>query len=242
MYTCQQLAKSRSYLPTSITLLALVVVVLAAFPERLAAQTYQVLYSFSGGDGGRPYGGLLRDSNGSIYGTTLTGGPRNSPGCFGFGCGVAFKLDAAGKETVLYAFKGQANGAGPDVGLVRDSQGNLYGTTDIGGDIGCNAPAGCGTIFEIDAAGQETVLHNFQGGKMARSLWGRWCAIQQATFMAQPGKEGRRIAERYLSWMPQATRPCCLPLTERPTEAGRWEGWCAIRKAIYTALRNSAVI
>jgi uncharacterized repeat protein (TIGR03803 family) len=117
-----------------------------------AAGSETVLHSFTGGvvggtDGASPGGGVIRDSAGNLYGATLAGGPQNA--------GVVFKVDAAGMETVLYAFSGGAAGANPMGNLVRDAAGNLYGITNIGGT------ANRGTIFKIDPTGKETVLHNF---------------------------------------------------------------------------------
>ncbi|HEV2382919.1 MAG TPA: choice-of-anchor tandem repeat GloVer-containing protein [Terriglobia bacterium] len=113
-----------------------------------------VLYSFTGPytDGEGPQAGLVRDAAGNLYGTTAAGG--NS------GLGTVFKVDATGKETVLYNFTGTPDGSDPVDGLVRDSVGNLYGTTYGGGDYVCQ----CGTVFKIDPTGKETVLYSFIGG------------------------------------------------------------------------------
>ena len=126
-----------------------------------------VFFSFpcgSGGDG--PYGQLLVDSAGNVYGTTKVGG---NSGCFdGGGCGVVFKVDSSGTETVLYAFSGGSDGRYPFAGLVRDASGDLYGTTINGGD------AGLGVVFKLDASGNETVLHSFTGesdGSFPRDLF-----------------------------------------------------------------------
>jgi uncharacterized repeat protein (TIGR03803 family) len=102
---------------------------------------------------------LVRDSAGNLYGTTLAGG---NLAC---GCGVVFKLNTTGKETVLHRFTGGADGRNPGLaGLVRDSAGNLYGATATGGFTGgvC-APNGCGTVFKLDTTGKKTVLHSFTG-------------------------------------------------------------------------------
>lgn len=109
------------------------------------------LYSFSGGtDGGDPYGSLLLDGTGNLYGTTLGGGAYRG--------GTVFKLDAKGKETVLYDFRGYpSDGAEPFAGLIRDSLGNFYGTTFDGGS------SEGGTVFKLDPSGNETVLHTFAG-------------------------------------------------------------------------------
>jgi len=110
-----------------------------------------VLYSFTGGaDGGNPFAGVISDSAGNLYGTTLYGGVQ--PGNFG----VVFKLDPAGSETVLYAFN-YIDGANPLAGLVQDAAGNLYGSTYYGGTHGD------GTVFELGTTGTEKVLYAFGG-------------------------------------------------------------------------------
>jgi uncharacterized repeat protein (TIGR03803 family) len=118
-----------------------------------------VLYTFTGGaDGGNPYGGVILDSAGNIYGTTVYGGIAQGSA----GYGVVFKLDPAGQETVLYTFTGGADGANSYAGLAFDSAGNLYGTTEFGGSG--QGTAGFGVVFEVSPAGQETVLYTFTGG------------------------------------------------------------------------------
>jgi uncharacterized repeat protein (TIGR03803 family) len=117
-----------------------------------------ILYSFTGinGDGKYPQGELVRDSAGNLYGTT-SGGGTSGTACDGYGCGTVFKLNAAGQETVLYNFSGGVDGATPEAGVVRDSAGNLYGTTKLGGAYGW------GTVFTVDESGTESVLHSFDG-------------------------------------------------------------------------------
>jgi len=110
-----------------------------------------VLYSFTGdADGGYPYGGLFLDPEGNLYGTTNGGGAS--------GAGVVFKVDKSGKETVLYSFTGGTDGGSPFGGVIRDSAGNFYGTTNGGG------ASGAGVVFKVDTAGNETVLYSFTGG------------------------------------------------------------------------------
>jgi uncharacterized repeat protein (TIGR03803 family) len=122
-----------------------------------------VLYSFTGNnDGGYPLAGLVRDSAGNLYGTTLTGGSLTCDGLPG-GCGTVFKLDTAGKETALYTFTGGTDGAFPYGGLVLDAVGNLYGTTGFGGDLSCQPPNGCGTVFKLTKTGRKKVLYSFTG-------------------------------------------------------------------------------
>ncbi len=128
----------------------------AASAPSAHGQTFTVLHSFKGGtDGEGPNGGVVRDAAGNLYGTTAHGGA--------FGNGTVFKLDTMGRETVLYSFTGGADGAFPLAGLIRDAAGNLYGTTEAGGDLTCNGGSGCGTVFKLDTTGEETVLHSFTG-------------------------------------------------------------------------------
>jgi hypothetical protein len=80
---------------------------------------------------------------------------------------VVFKLDPTGHEAVLHSFTGGADGAFPTAGLVRDTAGNLYGTTSLGGNLtNCNNQGfpGCGVVFKLGTAGNETVLYSFTGG------------------------------------------------------------------------------
>jgi uncharacterized repeat protein (TIGR03803 family) len=125
--------------------------------------TGTVLYSFTGGsDGETPYGSLVVDKSGTLYGTTETGGGTGCTG-FGPGCGTVFAITPDGSERILYAFKGGRDGAYPRAGLIMDSKGNLLGTTYSGGNSKgvCAFTDGCGTVFEVTPRGAETVLHAF---------------------------------------------------------------------------------
>jgi uncharacterized repeat protein (TIGR03803 family) len=137
---------------------------LAAVPPSAHGQTFTVLHSFKGGtDGESPVGGVVRDAAGNLYGTTASGGGVTC--FFRDGCGTVFKVNTTGKETVLYSFTGGADGAIPLAGLIRDAAGNLYGTTEYGGDLACNSSGvGCGTVFKVDTTGKETVLYSFTPG------------------------------------------------------------------------------
>jgi uncharacterized repeat protein (TIGR03803 family) len=118
-----------------------------------------VLYSFPGGPEGAAGGaGLFRDSAGNLYGTTLEGGGA----VLEAGSGVVFEYTAADTYTVLYRFKGGADGGNPLSGVIADSRGNLYGTTRDGGLTNCTG--GCGVVYKLDPSGQETVLYSFTGG------------------------------------------------------------------------------
>jgi uncharacterized repeat protein (TIGR03803 family) len=135
--------------------------------------TETVLHTFTGGsDGGDPYGGVVVDSAGNVYGTTSQGGNLSASACAPHGCGVVFELSPNGSggwtETVLHAFSGERDGAAPWTGLILDSTGNLYGTTASGGNLTASlcAPYGCGVVFELSPVSggwKENVLHGFVG-------------------------------------------------------------------------------
>src|SRR5579863_9120394 len=135
-----------------ITLLLASVVV----PTQAQAQTFKVLHTFHGPNGNGPAGVLIRDSAGNLYGTTEAGGTGK---CGTFGCGTAFKLNNNGKQVWLHSFD-ISDGEEPSAGLLRDATGNLYGTTDYGGNTTCTS--GCGTVFKLDGDGKETVLYKFK--------------------------------------------------------------------------------
>jgi uncharacterized repeat protein (TIGR03803 family) len=117
------------------------------------------VHSFNGANGRQPEAGLLRDVAGNLFGTTIDGGKIDNQICpDGERCGVVFRLNESGEETVLHKFTGPPDGYFPESLLVEDSAGNLYGTTYIGGTYGA------GTVFKFDAAGKETILYNFTGG------------------------------------------------------------------------------
>lgn len=124
-----------------------------------ASGVFSVLYTFQGyptEDGGLASAGspMVFDSAGNLYGVTTEGG--NAYACPGFGCGVVFKLDPAGNETILHIFV-STDGASPN-GVIFDAAGNLWGTTSMGGthDLG--------TIFKLDPSGNLTTVYNFTGG------------------------------------------------------------------------------
>src|SRR5438445_5396600 len=131
-----------------------------------AAAEDELLYSFGlkPADGSTPYGNLIFDASGNLYGTTFYGG--NSVACDG-GCGTVFELSpktgGGWKEKVLHNFNGK-DGSGSFASLILDASGNLYGTTFYGGNsVACGG--GCGTVFELTpktgGGWKEKVLHNF---------------------------------------------------------------------------------
>jgi uncharacterized repeat protein (TIGR03803 family) len=114
--------------------------------------TETVLHSFNGPDGESPFGNLIADSDGNLYGTTLYSTERHGMGHCNVGCGTVFRIAPDGGETLLHDFIGGSDGGGPLAGLLPDSAGNLYGTTYEGGGADCNAfyQNGCSTLFKIN--------------------------------------------------------------------------------------------
>jgi uncharacterized repeat protein (TIGR03803 family) len=110
-----------------------------------------ILHDFAPPVPTHPLAGLVRNSEGDLFGTTCQGGA--------FGAGTVFRISADGTESeVLHSFSG-VDGSSPEASLVLDSEGNLFGTTSGGG------ASGRGTIFTLKADGTLfTVLHSFSGG------------------------------------------------------------------------------
>jgi uncharacterized repeat protein (TIGR03803 family) len=128
-----------------------------------------LLYAFAGGtDGAFPeLADLLFDQSGNIYGTTYNGGTGND------GYGTVYELSPSGNgyaESVLYRFSG-SDGDRPVAGLTPDpsGNGNLYGTTTYGGDLGCNTgfEPGCGVVYKLtpsESGWTESIPYEFQNG------------------------------------------------------------------------------
>jgi uncharacterized repeat protein (TIGR03803 family) len=114
------------------------------------SSTLTTVASFNNANGDNPYGALVMDSSGNLYGTTYTGGSSSD--------GTVFEVAAgSGTITALASFSGR-NGANPYSGLVLDGSGNLYGTTSAGG------ASNDGTVFEVAAgSGTITTLASFNG-------------------------------------------------------------------------------
>lgn len=151
------------------TIILAVVVVIFGCSFAIGQVQEKLLYSFSGPDGAQPFGKLMFDNAGNLYGTTKWGGSQ--------GWGTVFELspgpDGTWTESVLYSFcqdfEGGScvDGGEPLAGLVMDSAGNLFGTTWTGGGFCPHASEGCGTVFQLSpplapgAEWQETVLYKF---------------------------------------------------------------------------------
>lgn len=142
--------------------LAAVFCLAAAIPSH--AQTFNVVTDFNPTYGENPSGPQVQGTDGNLYGVTETGGNTNSicpqpeSGTIGAGCGSVYKVTPSGELTTLYEFCSKTNcadGAYPIGSLVLGTNGNLYGTTFIGG------ASNQGTVFEITPAGQLNTLYSF---------------------------------------------------------------------------------
>ena len=124
---------------------------------KLSAQTYEVIHQFSPSVDGEFPNGLTHDAAGNLFGTTGQGGPSGAKGSI-------FKVDPAGVFTILHNFTDTPDGAFPKAGVILDSSGNVFGTTQTGGALGG------GTVFKMDTAGIVTVLHSFDDENPSAAL------------------------------------------------------------------------
>jgi len=130
---------------------------------------HHIIYSFAGGgDGATPGAGLVIDTSGALYGTTLLGG--GTPCDSGAGCGTIFKLTPRKhgyRKTTIHRFQlNGRDGFWPEAPLIVDSTGALYGTTIKGGTTTRCSTAGCGTVFMFTphrSGYVESILYSFQG-------------------------------------------------------------------------------
>ncbi|HEY6273403.1 MAG TPA: choice-of-anchor tandem repeat GloVer-containing protein [Terriglobales bacterium] len=148
--------------------------------------TLTTLHNFMGqdGEGAGPEGALIQATDGNFYGTTTVGGSSGSPNCPD-GCGTVFKITAEGTFTTL-ARLSPSDGNSP-LGLVQGTDGNFYGTTEVGGNS-CS----CGAVFQVTPEGVVALLHNFHnnaGGFFASSglLQATNGTFYETTFYSFPG-------------------------------------------------------
>ena len=126
-------------------------------PQSRASSSYgyNTLYSFGKAHDGQQLKEGLTDVNGTLYGTTYSGGKH--------GDGTVFSISATGLEKVLYSFRGNIKLTALTLVRARSiSKGFLYGTTEYGGIPsygGCNA----GTVSKISTTGAEKVVYRFFG-------------------------------------------------------------------------------
>jgi uncharacterized repeat protein (TIGR03803 family) len=148
--------RNRRYLSAATLALAALIAMGLVAAQPTEAQNETLLHSFKGKqDGELPGAGVIRDSAGNVYGTTSYGGD--------FGNGTVFKLSPRHGKTTLYNFHGKEDGSLPNADLLRDPAGNIYSTTQLGGDLTCDNGLGCGTAFVLSATGHETAVHRFSG-------------------------------------------------------------------------------
>ncbi|HEY6765295.1 MAG TPA: choice-of-anchor tandem repeat GloVer-containing protein [Candidatus Sulfotelmatobacter sp.] len=182
------------------------------------AQTFKVLYSFTGGtDGGGVWSGVVMDKQGNLYGTTSGGGA--------YGYGTVFELspnsDGTWAETVLHSFKnGDPDGQEPDANLIFDAAGNLYGTTPTGGKHNV------GSVFELtpSASGWSlTLIYSFGGYRGdAGPPRGALVMDRKAIYTARQEVD-RRERARYLNFpfpVELGPKACFTALAVRATR--RW--------------------
>jgi uncharacterized repeat protein (TIGR03803 family) len=147
--------------------------------------TETVLHTFSWSDGAYPYGTLIADASGALYGTTANGGLDQNYGTV-FQLTPPATTGGAWTETVLYRFTG-GDGANPYAGLISDASGVLYGTASGGG------AGNSGTVFKLTppattgGAWTETVLHSFTGGDGAQPIAGLMSDASGALYGANIG-------------------------------------------------------
>ncbi|MGB8889640.1 MAG: choice-of-anchor tandem repeat GloVer-containing protein [Candidatus Korobacteraceae bacterium] len=163
------LRADRAALTIPLLLFIFVFLFLTLTAQPAQAQTFNVLYNFTGGkDGGNPAAGLTMDKAGDLYGTAGS--------YYGTGYGSVFKLGKTGSGWVLiplYDFTGGNDGAIPGARVVFGPDGTLYSTAEVGGGSNCVLILrvfGCGLVFSLKpgptALGpwEETVLYRFTGG------------------------------------------------------------------------------
>jgi uncharacterized repeat protein (TIGR03803 family) len=136
-------------------------------PSGTLTTFYNFCWNYGCLDGSNPKAALVQATNGDLYGTTTYGGANS---CLlngrNYGCGTVFKITPSGTLTTLYSFCSQSNctdGKYPlYAGLVQATDGNLYGTTSVGGanTTECEG-GGCGTIFKITPTGTLTTVYSF---------------------------------------------------------------------------------
>jgi len=161
--------------------------------QSIEAQSYRVLYTFTGGaDGSAPEAGLTWDSAGNLYGTARSGG-QTGPNCGNdYGCGTVFKLTPAGSGwtfSTIYPFAGGLDGDTPVGRVIFGPDGNLYGTTEYGGFA---APGnvcswgnlkGCGTVFRLSPQADRTSHDNDSWNKVVLYRF----AFEMSALKAQDG-------------------------------------------------------
>ena len=132
--------------------------------EISASGVETILHAFDGRrDGEFAVGTLVVGNSDRLYGEVETGNLE----CHltSGSCGKVYEISPSDREIVLHTFKTDDHGAFPYGGLIEDAAGNLYGTTEYGGDFNCQPTYGCGTVFRVAPDKTTVVLHAFAGGE-----------------------------------------------------------------------------
>jgi uncharacterized repeat protein (TIGR03803 family) len=156
--------RQSGFSPARLTCLPSILAIIVALSPAAHAQTLSALHTFNGRpDGREPIAGVTMDAAGNLYGTTYYGGAND--------VGLVYKLAHKGSGWLLsplYSFQGGHDGSGPVGGVTIGRDGNLYGTTSLGGQHGA------GTVYKLSPPPNlchsfqcpwtETPLYQFTGG------------------------------------------------------------------------------
>jgi uncharacterized repeat protein (TIGR03803 family) len=140
-------------------------------PSGMQTVVYNFCSKTSCADGRNPYAALVQATDGSFYGTTVSGGAKSV--CVG-GCGTVFKITPSGTLTTLHNFD-STDGKNPYAGLVQATDGNFYGTTFYGG------AHREGEVFKITPSGMLTVLYSFCSIRYCPDGFNPYAGLVQAT-------------------------------------------------------------
>jgi len=192
------------------------------------------LHSFGGADGEYPVGGLILGTDGNLYGTTTFGGGSSS--CGG-GCGTLFKMTPGGTLTTIYSFQGFSDGQSPTGGVVQGTDGNFYGTSQLGGNTSTVRAAVERYSKSPRRESSRPCTHSAPAVMTAPT---RFAGLTQATngfFMGRPHQTGTAAMARS-----SVSRSASLPSSRRgPRRAGLAHGstywgqiWWAPRRSVLT--------
>jgi uncharacterized repeat protein (TIGR03803 family) len=219
--------RSMTFCAAAVCIVAAVALIPVFSADASHAASEKVLYSFTGGASGEfPYSDLTLDAAGNLYGTTSGGGYTGGEYCQNTGCGVVFELQptqTGWTEKVLYSFQGGLDGRFPANGVIFDSAGNLYGTTQGNGQQNQ-------TVFELTPNSQggwtESVLHIFtlgsfpapypQAGLVFDTKGNLYGAMGQIIFELIPQKNGswQEVTIHQFNGAPDGAAPTSLSLDD----------------------------
>jgi uncharacterized repeat protein (TIGR03803 family) len=136
-------------------------------------ETVLHVFTGTGGEGSEPFGGVIADASGNLYGATSGGGIN--------GLGIVFEVAPNGSETVLHTFQGiccgNSDGSFAYSSLVADGQGAMYGMTMNGG-----SSSDLGAVYRVMSDGTESVIHAFAGTDGAHPVLGGLAVDRSGVF------------------------------------------------------------